>query len=159
MSVTGQACTGAYTALSELVALRFNARLQLTSKRRSLSTLAGPYQANFRGRGIDFEEVRAYQAGDDVRSIDWRVTARTTEPHTKLFQEEKERPVLVVVDQRIRNFFGSKQCFKSVLAAYTAALLAWSALRNNDRVGGLVLTDNDLKEIRPRRSKLSLIHI
>lgn len=161
MSVTGQACTGAYTALSELVALRFNARLQLTSKRRSLSTLAGPYQANFRGRGIDFEEVRAYQAGDDVRSIDWRVTARTTEPHTKLFQEEKERPVLVVVDQRIRNFFGSKQCFKSVLAAYTAALLAWSALRNNDRVGGLVLTDNDLKEIRPRRSKsgvLQLLH-
>ncbi len=161
MSIKGQACTGAYTTLGDLVALRFNARLQLTSKRRSLSTLAGPYQANFRGRGIDFEEVRAYQAGDDVRSIDWRVTARTTEPHTKLFQEEKERPVLIVVDQRVRNFFGSKKCFKSVLSAHTAALLAWSALRNNDRVGGLVLTDTDLKEVRPRRSKsgvLQLLH-
>jgi len=161
MVARAQHCTGAYTELSQLVALRFNARLQLTSKRRSLSVLAGPYQANFRGRGIDFEEVRAYQPGDDVRSIDWRVTARTTEPHTKLFREEKERPVLIVIDQRIPNFFGSQSCFKSVLGAHVAGLLAWSALRNNDRVGGMVLTDTDLKEIRPRRSKsgvLQLLH-
>jgi len=159
MAIKGQPCTGAYTDLSQLVALRFNARLQLTSKRRSLSVLAGPYQANFRGRGIDFEEVRAYQPGDDVRSIDWRVTARTTEAHTKLFREEKERPVLIVVDQRVPNFFGSKACFKSVLSANVAGLLGWSALRNNDRVGGLVLTDTDLKEIRPKRSKTGVLQL
>lgn len=161
MAVTSQICTGAYTDLSELLSLRFKARLKLTSKRRSLSALAGPYQASFRGRGIDFEEVRAYHPGDDVRSIDWRVTARTTEPHTKLFQEEKERPVLVVLDQRAGNFFGSNSCFKSVLGAHAAGLIAWSALKNSDRVGGLVLTNDDLKEIRPRRSKsgvLQLLH-
>ena len=159
MAVKKQACTGAYTDLSELVSLRFKARLKLTSKRRSLSVLAGPYQASFRGRGIDFEEVRAYQPGDDVRSIDWRVTARTTEAHTKLFREEKERPVLVVVDQRAGNFFGSKSCFKSVLAAHAAGLIGWSALKNNDRVGGLVLTNTDLKEIRPKRSKSGMLQL
>ncbi len=145
---------GAYTSLTDLIALRFPAKqLCLSRKKRALSTLAGPNKSNFRGRGIDFEEVRRYQPGDDIRSIDWRVTARSGNAHTKLFQEERERPVLLVVDQRHNMFFGSKTCFKSVLAAQLASLLAWSALDNGDRIGGLVFNDQEHVEIRPRRSR------
>jgi uncharacterized protein (DUF58 family) len=145
---------GAYTRLSDLINLRFPARqLQLTRKKRALSVLAGPNKSNFRGRGIDFEEVRSYQPGDDIRTIDWRVTARTGSAHTKLFREERERPVLVVVDQRASMFFGSSHCFKSVLAAQLAGLLAWSALDSGDRIGGLVFNDEEHRDIRPRRSR------
>lgn len=158
-AVESNTCRGVRVELSDLLALRFQARLKLSAHKRSLNTLAGPYRASFRGRGIDFEEVRAYQAGDDVRSIDWRVTARTTEPHTKLFREEKERPVILLIDQRQNLFFGTRRCFKSVLAAHTAATLAWSALRNGDRVGGLVMSCNDLIESRPRRSKRAVLQL
>lgn len=145
---------GAYTELSDLISLRFPARqLQLTRKKRALSVLAGPNKSNFRGRGIDFEEVRRYQPGDDIRTIDWRVTARTGSAHTKLFREERERPVMVVVDQRSSMFFGSSHCFKSVLAAQLAGLLAWSALDSGDRIGGLVFNGTDHRDIRPRRSR------
>jgi uncharacterized protein (DUF58 family) len=149
---------GAYAALDDLIALRFPARqLNLARRKRALSVLAGPNKSNFRGRGIDFEEVRNYQAGDDIRSIDWRVTARTGTAHTKLFREERERPVLVAVDQRSNMFFGSTHCFKSVLAAHVASLLAWSALDAGDRVGGLVFNDNGHREIRPRRSRKTVL--
>lgn len=145
---------GAYISLADLIALRFPAgQLCLSRKKRALSTLAGPNKSNFRGRGIDFEEVRRYQAGDDIRTIDWRVTARSGNAHTKLFQEERERPVLIVVDQRHSMFFGSGHCFKSVLAAHVASLLTWSALDNGDRIGGLVFNDGEHREIRPRRSR------
>jgi uncharacterized protein (DUF58 family) len=149
---------GAYADLNELIALRFPAKqLQLGRRTRALSTLAGPNKSNFRGRGIDFEEVRSYQPGDDIRTIDWRVTARTGSAHTKLFREERERPVMVVVDQRSSMFFGSSHCFKSVLAAQLASLLAWSALNGGDRVGGLVFNDNGHQEIRPRRSRKTVL--
>lgn len=149
---------GAYTALDELIALRFPARqLQLARRNRALSALTGPNKSNFRGRGIDFEEVRSYQAGDDIRSIDWRVTARTGDAHTKLFREERERPVLLVVDQRPSMFFGSSHCFKSVLATHLASLLCWSALDGGDRVGGLVFDGHRHREIRPRRSRRTVL--
>ena len=149
---------GAYADLNELIALRFPARqLKLARRNRALSTLAGPNKSNFRGRGIDFEEVRSYQPGDDIRTIDWRVTARTGSAHTKLFREERERPVLVVVDQRNSMFFGSSHCFKAVLAAQLASLLAWSALHAGDRVGGLVFNDAEHQEIRPRRSRKTVL--
>ncbi|MEQ9465105.1 MAG: DUF58 domain-containing protein [Haliea sp.] len=152
--------TGAYVALETLIGLRFPAtQLQLTRRNRALSALAGPNKANFRGRGIDFEEVRSYQPGDDIRTIDWRVTARTGSAHTKVFREERERPVLVVVDQRGSQFFGSQYCFKSVLAAHLAGLLAWSALGNGDRVGGLVFNDSRHREVRPRRSRKTVLTI
>ena len=145
---------GAYSDLADLIALRFPARqLKLTRRNRALNALAGPNKSNFRGRGIDFEEVRNYQAGDDIRTIDWRVTARTGAAHTKLFREERERPVLVVVDQRNGMFFGSRHCFKSVLAAQLASLVAWSALDSGDRVGGLVFNGREHRDIRPRRSR------
>lgn len=149
---------GAYTNLQDLIALRFPARqLQLARRNRALSALTGPNKSNFRGRGIDFEEVRSYQPGDDIRSIDWRVTARTGQAHTKLFQEERERPVFLVVDQRPGMFFGSSHCFKSVLAGQLASLLGWSALDGGDKVGGLVFNGREHREIRPRRSRRTVL--
>jgi uncharacterized protein (DUF58 family) len=107
---------------------------------------------------VDFDQVRIYQPGDDVRTIDWRVTARTQEPHTKLFHEERERPIYIVVEQSPRLFFGSGRLFKSVLAAQAASLIGWAALSHNDRVGGLVFGD-ERQEIKPRRSKQSLLQL
>src|SRR6056300_461999 len=149
---------GAYATLEDLIALRFPAQqLRLARRKKALSALTGPNKSNFRGRGIDFEEVRSYQPGDDIRTIDWRVTARTGSAHTKLFREERERPVLVVVDQRSSMFFGSSHCFKSVLAAQLASLIAWSALDAGDRVGGLVFNGEEHREIRPRRSRKNVL--
>lgn len=151
--ITGKA-RGSYADLEQLIALRFPARqLQLLRRNRALSALAGANKSNFRGRGIDFEEVRRYQAGDDIRSIDWRVTARTGAAHTKMFREERERPVMLLVDQRQGMFFGSRNCFKSVLAAHISALLTWAALEGGDKVGGLVFNRQGHREIRPRRSR------
>jgi uncharacterized protein (DUF58 family) len=149
---------GAYCQLQQLIETRYVAdKLKLNQRRRALSLLAGPNKTNFRGRGIDFEEVRSYQPGDDIRTIDWRVTARTGTAHTKIFREERERPVLVVVDQRDDMFFGSQTCCKSVLAAHIAALLCWSSLQNGDRVGGLIFNDREHREVRPRRSRRSVL--
>lgn len=149
---------GAYADLVQLIGLRFAAqKLQLVHRNRALAALTGPNKSNVRGRGIDFEEVRGYQAGDDIRSIDWRVTARTGDAHTKLFREERERPVLLVVDQRQGMFFGSSSCCKSVLAAHIAALLGWAALAGGDKVGGLVFNDREHREVRPRRSRRTVL--
>lgn len=149
---------GAYVDLSSLLRVRFAAQdLRLFVPRAVKSQLNGAERTRFRGRGMDFEEVRLYQAGDDVRSIDWRVTARTQVPHTKLYREERERPVFVLVDQRASMFFGSQRCFKSVLAAHIGANLAWAALNNSDRIGGLVFGDSGQRDIRPRRSKHAVL--
>jgi uncharacterized protein (DUF58 family) len=149
---------GAYCQLEDLIALRYQGRqLKLVQRKKALSLLAGPNKTNFRGRGIDFEEVRAYQPGDDIRTIDWRVTARSGKAHTKLFREERERPVLVVTDQRSGMFFGSRTSFKSVTAAHTSAILAWAGLNNGDRVGGLVFNDSGHHEIRPKRSRQTVL--
>ncbi|MFK8042581.1 DUF58 domain-containing protein [Congregibacter sp.] len=144
--------------IARLLALRFPARqLDIRRRRRALAQLAGGQRSNFRGRGIEFEEVRGYQPGDDIRAIDWRVTARTGAAHTKMFHEERERPVLLVVDQRSSMQFGSQHCFKIVLAAEIAALLAWSALASNERVGGLLMRDADHWEMRPRNSRRTVL--
>lgn len=123
------------------------------------SPLVGLHRSRLRGRGIEFDRVRSYQPGDDVRTIDWRITARTGEPHTRLYQEERERPVFVVVEQSPAMFFGSAHCFKSVLAARCAALFGWAALQHNDRVGGLVYRPGDRRLIRPRRNRRSLLQL
>jgi uncharacterized protein (DUF58 family) len=158
-----QRLSGAYSDLASLISARFSAKdLNLQQRRKALSLLVGPNKTNFRGRGVDFEEVRIYSAGDDIRSIDWRVSARSGTTYTKLFQEERERPSLVVIDQRQPMFFGSQCCFKSVLANYLGALIGWSSLHNNDRVGGLIIGNDRHQEVRPKRSRqsaLSLIHL
>jgi uncharacterized protein (DUF58 family) len=123
----------------ELIALRHAARgLALAPPTRVASALAGPYGSPFRGRGLDFEEVRSYQAGDDVRNIDWRVTARTGRVHSKVFHEERERPVWLLYDGSASMRFGTRVAFKSVIAARAAALIAWSAQLAGDRVGALI---------------------
>jgi uncharacterized protein (DUF58 family) len=152
--------TGAYSNLQELIRLRYGARdLKLNRQKKTFSLLVGPHQTKFRGRGVEFEEVRRYQAGDDIRSIDWRVTARSGKPHTKLFREERERPVLLLVDQSLPMFFGSRTCFKSVMAANCAALLAWAAFQQNDRVGGLVFSGSEHAEVRPKRSAKNVLQL
>lgn len=152
--------SGAQADLHRLLALRFPARqLDVRRRRRALAQLSGGQRSNFRGRGIEFEEVRGYQAGDDIRAIDWRVTARTGSAHTKMFHEERERPVLLVVDHRPAMDFGSRFCFKSVLAAELAALLAWSALGSNERVGALILRHDEHWEMRPRNSRRTVLAV
>ncbi|MDM3871091.1 DUF58 domain-containing protein [Porticoccus sp. W117] len=124
------------------------------------SQLAGQVRSSFRGRGMDFEEVRHYQAGDDVRSIDWRVTARTETPHTKVFREERERPVLVIADLRRAMLFGSKR-LKASTVCELATALAWAGIDKNDRVGALLFGPQQQITVRPRRSHhnvLQLIH-
>ncbi|HEX6226246.1 MAG TPA: DUF58 domain-containing protein [Chryseolinea sp.] len=117
------------------------------------SILAGRHASKLRGRGLDFEEVRLYVPGDDIRNIDWRVTARVGQTHSKVFNEEKERPTFLVIDQTSTMFFGSQRYTKSVIAAQAAALGAFYTIKRGDRVGGLVFTDDDYHLVMPKRSK------
>jgi len=150
---------GVRVNLAELIEMRHRVReVQLFSTPAQRSPLIGLHHSKLRGRGVDFDQVRVYQAGDDVRTIDWRVTARTQEPHTKLFHEERERPIYLLVEQSQRLFFGSGLMFKSVLAAQAASLIGWAALGHNDRIGGLVFGEEQ-HEIKPRRSKQSLLQL
>ncbi len=136
--------------LAELVALRRTvSSVKRPVGRRVQAPLAGGSNSRALGRGLDFAEVREYAAGDDVRMIDWKVTARSGKPHTKIYTEERERPFLVVLDLRASMFFATRVAFKSVLAARLAAMIAWAAASNRDRVGGLVYSDDYLHEIKP----------
>ena len=151
----------AIASLSQLIKLRYGAR-ELTGfpKIQARQMLAGGHKSRFRGRGMDFDQVRIYQPGDDVRSIDWRVTARTQVPHTKIFSEERERPILVISDLRSPMFFGSQR-LKSVVACEISAALAWAGLAANDRAGGLVFGPQQQIDIKSRRSHhavLQFIH-
>ncbi len=151
---------GIRVTLAELIDIRHRVReVPLFSTPHRRSPLVGLHHSRLRGRGIDFDQVRIYQPGDDVRTIDWRVTARTQEPHTKLFHEERERPIYLLVEQSQHLFFGSGLNFKSVLAALAASLVGWAALAHNDRVGGLVFGNGEHHEIKPRRSKQSLLQL
>lgn len=149
---------GAYCDLTELTAARFSARhLQWRQLRRAQALQSGARRSAVRGRGLEFEEVRAYQPGDDIRTIDWRVTARSDRVFTKLFREERERPLLLAVDQRQPMYFGSRCCFKSKLAAWLGAVIAWHGLDEGDRVGGLIFGNDGRHDIRPRRSRRTLL--
>ncbi len=127
-----------------------------TVKIRSIQ--GGHYLSPFKGRGMEFDEVRPYQAGDDMRTLDWRVMARTGKPHTKLFREERERSVLFWVDYRAPMFFATRGIFKSVMAARAASLLAWSAVHHGDRLGGLIFSEQHHQEMRPQRGKKGVLH-
>lgn len=120
---------------------------------------SGTYLSQRKGRGMEFEEHRLYQPGDDVRNIDWRVTARTGSVHTKVFQEERERPVLFCVDYRAPMFFATRGVFKSVMAARAATVLAWSSVHRGDRVGGLVFSESRHQELRPQRGNASVLRL
>ena len=119
----------------------------------------GQYLSQIKGRGMEFDESRPYQPGDDVRNIDWRVTARTGDTYSKLFREERERPVLISVDARPSMFFATRGRFKSVLAAEFAAMLAWMADGDGDRVGGEIFTGQQHTEFRPGRGKKNVLRM
>ncbi|UFW82101.1 DUF58 domain-containing protein [Rhizobium sp. SU303] len=149
---------GVYVSTDELVALESRARdLSFVQKARSHQQLAGRMQSAMRGRGLIFEELRDYLPGDDIRSIDWRVTARTSRPVVRVYSEEKERPALIIVDQRINMFFGSRRSMKSVAAAEAAMLCAWRILGSGDRVGGFVFGESETSEVKPHRSRNAVI--
>lgn len=133
--------------------------ININAQSKALALLAGRRKIRQRGRGVDFEEVRLYAPGDDVRSIDWRVTARSGDPHTKLFQEDREQPIVLLIDLRSPMWFGSKNCFKTVLASHIASVLAWAGLDAGERVGGIAMTNSGLFEIKPQRSKRSVLRL
>ncbi|SER07039.1 Protein of unknown function DUF58 [Nitrosomonas sp. Nm51] len=149
---------GTALELNTLIRLRATARsLELGARRRALSAQAGGYLSVYHGRGMEFDEVRAYQAGDDVRTIDWRVTARRGRVHTKLFREERERPVLFLVDLHPGMYFGSRVQYKSVLAGRLSAVLGWAAVSAGDRVGGIVQAAGRHREIYPAAHEAGLL--
>ena len=131
--------------------------LRLFEHQAAKSLLLGNVRSRFRGRGMEFEEARPYQPGDDIRAIDWRVSARTGKTHTKVYAEERERPVHIVLDQRNCMYFGSQARFKSVLAAELAACLAWASLGASDRIGGQIFSDTRETDIRARRNKQAIL--
>jgi uncharacterized protein (DUF58 family) len=143
--------------LTHLRGLEAQARsLSFLPRQPVRSVLNGRHASRLRGRGLNFEELRDYLPGDDVRAIDWKVTARTGQPHVRVMTEERDRPTLIVVDQRMSMFFGSRLNMKSVTAAEAAALAAFRILDQGDRVGGIVFGDDHIGEIRPQRSRGAL---
>ncbi len=144
---------GAYVTADQLLSLRFRPTPTMRFVASAITgTQAGLRLSKQKGRGVDFAEVRQYQPGDDIRSIDWRVTARKNTPHAKIFREERERPALIFVDQSQHMFFGSTQRLKSVAAAELAARVAWQITGNGDRVGGMVLDTTGQHMFRPFRT-------
>ncbi len=136
--------------LNELLAYRAQSRAWLPPAKSLWSSMAGQHKSRKLGRGMDFSEVRKYQAGDDIRSIDWRVTARTGKPHTKLFSEEREKPVIIYIDLSCSMQFGSTLMLKSVQAAHLAALTAWIAVLQNDLVGAVIDLGYEQLELKPQ---------
>ena len=144
---------GAYISLPQLLALRHKSvRINQAQSTKVMGSQSGIKLSKVKGRGIDFAEVRAYQPGDDIRAIDWRVTARKNKPHTKIFREERERPALIYVDQSQHMFFGSTQRLKSVAAAELAGRIAWQTLAAGDRIGGIVIGNEEQTLFRPFRT-------
>lgn len=133
--------------------------LKLGHQQRLIAQLGNAASSVRKGRGMTFSEVRPYQAGDEVRHIDWKVTARSQKTHTKLFSEEHERPVFVLVEQSENLFFGTQHCFKSVLALDVMAMLGWATLNQGDRIGGLVFNGEQHHWVEPKRQAHTLLHL
>jgi uncharacterized protein (DUF58 family) len=145
--------------LTELIGLNRAASSLKLHAARIRSRQSGQYLSRIKGRGMEFDESRPYEPGDDVRNIDWRVTARTGKTHTKMFREERERPVFISIDSRASMFFASHGRFKSVIAAELASLVAWTAHQQGDRIGGEIYSESDHSEFRPRRGQHNVLRI
>lgn len=157
MAVEHHVAARAYIALDDLLRLRHRATgFSFLPKQPVHSLLAGRHASRLRGRGLEFEELRRYYEGDDVRAIDWRATARLGEPQLRVYTEERDRPVMLLVDQRAGMFFGSRGAMKSVVAAEAAALAAWRVTSLGDRVGGVVFSETGVDEIRPRARRAAI---
>lgn len=151
---------GVYSNLDDLIRIQFKARnFSFLPQQPVASVLSGRYASRLRGRGLNFEEIRRYLPGDDIRTMDWKVTARTRSPHVRVYTEEKDRAILLVVDQRINMFFGTRDKLKSVTAAELAALGAWRAVAVGDRIGAVIFNDAELFDIQPQRSQKTVMSI
>jgi uncharacterized protein (DUF58 family) len=152
---------GVSVSLSELIALRGDLEpFSLTGTNKWL-THTGQKLTHMRGRGVEFDTTREYQAGDDIRSMAWRVTARSLKPHIKMYHEEKERPVWLAIDLSPSLFFGTRCMFKSVSSIKQAARIGWSALRKRERIGALIASEGDIQIFRPATSErhfLTILH-
>jgi uncharacterized protein (DUF58 family) len=149
-----------YADLDGLVRLQFEAQGFSFLPRQPLhSVLHGRHASRLRGRGLNFEELRGYVSGDDIRNVDWRATARAGEPQVRVYTEERDRPVWLLVNQRQSMFFGSRERMKSVTAAEATALAAWRVLGAGDRVGAMVFDDSDIVTIRPQRSRNQVMRV
>ena len=143
-----------YVSLEQLMLLEYRVRdLSFLSRQPLSSVLSGSHAARLRGRGLSFDELRQYTPGDDLRHLDWRASLRYSKPFVRSYTEERDRPTLLLVDQRMSMYFGSRQCFKSVTAAQLGAIGAWMAFHAGDRVGGLVFNDQQIDTVRPLRSR------
>lgn len=150
--------SGFQLGFDELLMYRhFGHLLSLKPKSNVKHHMSGQYLAKTKGRGMEFDESRHYQPGDDVRAIDWRVTARTGKAHTKIFKEEKDRPIFILTDLLPSMRFGSQLLFKSVQACHLSALIAWSAKQNGDKIGGIILSENHLVEAKPRSRQKAVL--
>ena len=158
MTVTEQQNSRIQIDLASLINLGGQAARLKLKRHHKPASLTGQYLSPHKGRGMVFEETRPYQAGDDVRHIDWRVTARTGQTHSKLFREERETPVMISVDYRLSMQFATRGVFKSVQAARLAGLLAWTALHEDERVGGQIFTDNGYQIVKPQAGRAALLH-
>lgn len=134
-------------------------KIEITTRRVVNETLAGQYHSVFKGRGMTFEEVRLYQPGDDIRSIDWNVTARMNDAYVKVFGEERELTVMLLVDLSASQDFGSREKTKGEVAAEIAAMLAFSAISNNDRVGLILFTDRVEKFVPPKKGRKHVMRL
>lgn len=147
---------GLSVSLTDLIALQRCAQ-KLSYPPESYSMRPGQHRSKLRGRGIDFAEARNYQAGDEIRHMEWRVTARTGRPHVKVYQEERERPVVILTDFNPSMYFGTRVAYKSVTAARLAAILAWTAAKQGDRVGGLLFSAREHNEFPPRARRAGVL--
>lgn len=160
MKAENESIPGVTVSLQELIGLQYRtAGFSLLPRQPVRSLLAGRYGSRLRGRGLNFEEIRQYHPGDDIRNMDWKVTARTGKPHTRVYTEERDRPVIIVVDQRVSMFFGSKVNMKSVTAAQLGALCIWKATQDQDRAGAIIFNDTTIEQIRPHRSQKNVTEI
>lgn len=139
-------------SLDELLSLRHWPPARRPSRQR-MAIREGHHLSHIRGRGMEYDDVREYQPGDDIRHLDWRLMARTGEAHTKLYREERERPVFVLADLRPPMFFATQGHYKSVLASYAAAMTMWTTLANGDRVGGQILGAGGEQLFRPSSNR------
>ena len=152
--------TRIHPTLDDLVRLQYEARdFSLLPRQPVHSLLSGRHASRLRGRGLTFEELRRYRPGDDIRSIDWRATARLRSAHVRVYSEERDRPVLLVVDQRTTMFFGSARTTKATVAAEAAALTAWRTIERGDRIGAIIFDDEEFVEIKPQRSRGNVLRI
>lgn len=149
----------ATVGLRELIQLKPAGEMIKLSTPRIRAFAAGGHLSPFKGRGVEFDESRPYQEGDDLRTIDWRVTARSGKPHTKVFREERNRPIILWLDLSASMMFATRHAFKAVIAARAAALAAWSAVANGDQLGGLVFNETHHEELRPRLGRRAALRL